>query len=497
MFESVRVARVSSPDVLVLGVIKPGKGKPVQLTKADAGHDVGNAVKRALAHPEVTGDLGQLIAVTPDKGARIVVVGLGDPTSIAADAMRAAGSRLGRRLAEMKASKVALELSGGLKAAGLDPSFAGRNLGEAIGLLSMDNTGFKGSATSATKREKLTIGAPDKAFQAGMKEGLGLADAANLSRRCSETPPNICNPAWMASQARALGRKFPSLSVRIIKGEALKQNKLNGLINVGKASATPPCLIRIEYKPSGKSTGKPAVFVGKTITYDTGGLSLKPPTGMRGMKYDMDGGAAVLGAMQAVAAVIKPKFPVVALLASAENSVSSNAYRPDDIIEYANGVTVEVTNTDAEGRLVMADALCWACKKEKPRFIVDVATLTGGVITALGSTYAGMWCDDDDFRAKVEAASARSGEPVWRLPLHREYRDMMKSDIADIVNSNANRKAHPIQGAAFLSYFVEDGVPWCHLDIAGMHSAENDESMCVRNTATGFGTRLLADLLRA
>ena len=184
------------------------------------------------------------------------------------------------------------------------------------------------------------------------------------------------------------------------------------------------------------------------------------------------------------------------LLAAAENSVSSNAYRPDDIIEFANGVTVEVTNTDAEGRLVLADALCWACSKEKPRAIVDLATLTGGVITALGSTFAGMWCEDDAFRAKVEAASARAGEPVWRLPLHREYRDMMKSDIADIINSNANRKAHPIQGAAFLSYFVDEKVPWCHLDIAGMHGAESDDGMCVKNTATGFGTRLLADLLR-
>ena len=239
---------------------------------------------------------------------------------------------------------------------------------------------------------------------------------------------------------------------------------------------------------------KPLVLIGKTITYDTGGLSLKINNGMVGMKRDKDGGCAVLGAMHAIATVIQPNRPVVALLAIAENSISDEAYRPDDVITYRNGVTVEVTNTDAEGRLVLADALCWACEKEGPSAIIDLATLTGGVVVALGSTYAGMFCENDALRAKVEAASASSGERVWRLPMHQEYRDLMKSPVADILNSNANRKAHPIQGAAFLSYFVDDNIPWCHLDIAGVHVAESNKGAFV-DGPTGWGTRLLAELV--
>jgi len=216
---------------------------------------------------------------------------------------------------------------------------------------------------------------------------------------------------------------------------------------------------------------------------------------MAGMKRDKDGGCNVFGAMHAIATVIKPRKRVVAYLACAENCISDNAYRPDDVLTFRNGVTVEITNTDAEGRLVLADALAFACDKDKPAMLIDVATLTGGVITALGSTYGGMWCEDDALRAKIEEASAISGEPFWRLPLHQEYRDMMKSDVADILNSNANRKAHPIQGAAFLSYFVDENVPWCHLDIAGMHMVESDTGPFVKNSSTAFGVRMIAELL--
>jgi leucyl aminopeptidase len=198
--------------------------------------------------------------------------------------------------------------------------------------------------------------------------------------------------------------------------------------------------------------------------------------------------------MHAIATVIKPKRRVVAMLACAENSISDEAYRPDDVLTFRNGVTVEVTNTDAEGRLVLADALCWTCEKENPAAIIDLATLTGGVVVALGSVYAGMWCDDDRLRQRVERAAEASGELVWRLPHHQKYRDMMKSPIADIVNSAPVREAHPIQGAAFLSYFVEPGIPWCHLDIAGTHATERDAGPFVSGP-TGFGARLLAELL--
>ena len=196
----------------------------------------------------------------------------------------------------------------------------------------------------------------------------------------------------------------------------------------------------------------------------------------------------------AIATTIRPDRRVVALLAAAENSISDEAYRPDDVITYRNGVTVEVTNTDAEGRLVLADALCWACDRENPACVIDLATLTGGVVVALGDTFAGMFCEDDRLRGRIEQASALSGERVWRLPMHQEYRDLMKSPVADIVNSNPNRKAHPIQGAAFRSVFVEKNVPWAHIDIAGVHAADGDSGPFIKGP-TGWGVRLLADFL--
>jgi leucyl aminopeptidase len=349
------------------------------------------------------------------------------------------------------------------------------------------------------KPAKVRLRAADAKVSKGMSEGVGLAASVNFARRCGATPPNVATPEWMAKQARDAARGVTSLKVSVVKGEALVRERLTGIRVVGQASEHPPCLVRIAYTPSSErgAERKPIVLLGKTITYDTGGLSLKVGGGMRGMKGDKDGGCNVLGAMHAIATVVKPDRPVVGLLAAAEYSVSDNAYRPDDILEFRNGVTVEITNTDAEGRLVLADGLCWACDKEKPEAIIDMATLTGGVVVALGSTYAGMWCDDDGLREKVEGASERTGERVWRLPLHQEYRDLMKSSCADIINSSPQRKAHPIQGAAFLSHFVEKGVAWCHLDIAGVHNAESDFGPYVKDAPTGFGVRLLADLVRA
>jgi leucyl aminopeptidase len=357
---------------------------------------------------------------------------------------------------------------------------------------------FKGKGTSEPPvRGPLAVRGDSQKFNAGLERGLGLAASSNLARTLSQSPPNVATTGWMEEQAQDLAKRC-KLGFKVWKGEALEKEKLVGLINVGKASENKPRMVRLEYTPAqgAKKNDKPIVLVGKTMTYDTGGLSLKVNNGMVGMKRDKDGGCAVLGAMHAIATVIKPRRRVVALLSIAENSVSDEAYRPDDVIRYRNGVTVEVTNTDAEGRLVLADALCWACDKEDPACIIDLATLTGGVVVALGSTFAGMFCEDDRLRARVEAASAASGERVWRLPMHQEYRDLMKSPIADILNSNPNRKAHPIQGAAFLSYFVEEKVPWCHLDIAGVHVADKNAGAFIEGP-TGWGARLLANLVES
>lgn len=431
---------------------------------------------------------------------RIVLVGLGKKGSFEAGSMRNVAAAVGRKCATLKITSAAIELSGAIEAAKGGKSAikqAGQAFGEGLGLLAWVCDTFKGKGSADPKRVKFTVRSSDRAFEASMKRGVALAEATNLTRTLSQTPPNVATPQWMAAQAKKVAAKY-GLKCTVMSGPTLVKEKMVGHLAVGNASENKPCVIRLEYTPKGgkksKGADKPIVLIGKTVTYDTGGLSLKINNGMVGMKRDKDGGCAVLGAMMAIAGTIKPGRRVVGIMAAAENSISDEAFRPDDILRYRNNVTVEVTNTDAEGRLVLADALCWACEKENPAFIVDLATLTGGVVVALGSTYCGMFCEDDRLRGKIEAAANASGERVWRLPMHQEYKDMMKSPVADIVNSNPNRKAHPVQGAAFLSYFVDEKVPWCHLDIAGVHVAEKNAGPFI-DGPTGWGVRLLASLV--
>lgn len=447
------------------------------------------AAQMAARRAEFRAKAGEVVEAFPESGPRILIVGLGEKDKLDLDAFRRASAAALRRVSTLKVNQVEVRISGLA-----DEALMGRAFGEAAGLLCWPPADFRGSATDPDERAGVTLYAGAEEFRRGLEYGLGLAESANFARRLAFTPPNIATPLWMAEQAMTL--EDHGLEVSVMQGEDLEAEKMVGLINVGMASQNPPCLIRIAYTPEGASPdAKPVVLVGKTITYDTGGLSIKTKTGMPGMKYDKSGGCAVMGAMHAVATVIKPKFPVIALCPAAENSIAHNAYRPDDVIEYRNGVTVEVTNTDAEGRLVLADALCWAAEKENPACIIDIATLTGGVVTALGGVFAGTFANDDPLWADLQEAATVSGEKLWRLPLHADYKEMLKSPIADIVNSNPNGKAHPVQGATFLQYFVPDGIPWAHIDIAGASGTSEDRGMFVPGP-NGFGVRLFADFLR-
>ncbi|MGD0141424.1 MAG: hypothetical protein ABSD28_21405, partial [Tepidisphaeraceae bacterium] len=279
---------------------------------------------------------------------------------------------------------------------------------------------------------------------------------------------------------------------------------MGGILAVGDGSIqTPPRMIVLEHRPArslapspAKSGGKTILVVGKSITFDSGGISIKPAEKMGKMIFDKCGGMAVLGLMYAVA---KLKLPlhVVGILASAENAISSKAYRPGDILRLYNGVTVEVTNTDAEGRLVLGDALAWGIEKYKPAAVVDLATLTGGVVTALGKTMAGVMSNNDELVNELIQAGEAEGENIWRLPLGQDQRDFIKSESADIVNS-AGREGHPLQGGAFLSYFVPDdeSVPWAHLDIAGVADTEKKLPYYAPG-ATGWGIRTLVRWLES
>ncbi|HED54202.1 MAG TPA: leucyl aminopeptidase family protein [Phycisphaerales bacterium] len=495
MFKSIAVGGPRSSSVVVVGQFK---GKPPH--SSSKMYDSDGSVAGAGKRPEATGELGCLAEAFPagssrgKKASRVIIVGLGEKKKLDADAMRTLGAAIVKRASQIKASSISIDLDGPIKEARLDVSAMACALGEGLGLANWHYDRLRGTASTIDRLGKLSVHGSSKAFDRGLERGLGLAESANVARDLSQTPPNIATTTYMASEARKIARQT-GLKCTVFKGESLKKNGLTGLQIVGAASEHAPCMVRLEYTPSrGGKRSKPTVLVGKTIVYDTGGLSLKVNNGMKGMKRDKDGGCAVIGAMHAVATVIKPNHRVVALLMIAENSVSDEAYRPDDVITMGNGVTVEVTNTDAEGRLVLADGLYYACAKEDPGALINMATLTGGVVVALGSVFAGLWCDDDALRRRIEEAGEATGERVWRLPHDEKYRQMMKSPVADIVNSAPVREAHPIQGAAFLSYFVEEGIPWAHIDIAGVHEASSARGP-FQPGPTGFGVRLMAELL--
>ncbi len=444
-------------------------------------------VLMASKRKEFSGKEGQWTEAFPANMPRILLVGLGEFAAFNESKAREAGAVAGRRLAQVQARTAQFEMDR------WDDPMWGRALGEALGLLAWNPMLYPGAAAKPDNRPDLSVFSSNETLDNGLADGIALAEAANFARTLAQTPPNIANPAYMAEAAREMAAER-GLKVDVLSDEYLLAAGYVGIATVGRASANPGCLIRIEYCPEGLEDTAPVVLVGKTITYDTGGLSLKISGAMAGMKVDKAGGCAVLGAMRAIADVVKPNVRVVGLLTAAENSVSDDAYRPDDVLTYSNGVTVEVTNTDAEGRLVLADGLIWACDREKAKCIVDLATLTGGVVVALGSTFAGIFSTDDSLCQDLTEAGQATGERVWRLPLDQGYRDMMKSNVADLVNSVPNRKAHPVQGATFLSFFVNEGTPWAHIDIAGTAGNDSDKGMFV-NGPTGFGVRLLARYL--
>jgi len=428
-----------------------------------------------------------------------ILLGVGRCDAVTTGSIRVAAARLIRVLERMKVSSATITLGENSLPKAADRGALGRGFGEGIALANWRVKDFDGSATTRKPAQgSLSIHATDRDFFKGISEGLALGESANFARALAATPPNICTPAWIATEARRLAKSM-RLKCRVISFADAQRLGMGGLVNVGQGSDAKPCMVVLDWTPAKTTRASKDIhlcLIGKTLTYDTGGYSLKVNNGMKGMKYDKCGGTAVLGAMHAIATAKLP-VRVTAILPAAENMVSGNAYRPDDIITLYNGVTVEVTNTDAEGRLVLADALAWACRTVKPTHIVDMATLTGGVVTALGSWCAGLMCNDADLRGRIERAGEQSGDRVWHLPLWQEHREHMRSQHADLINSNPSRLAHPLMGGAFLSYFVDDKIPWAHVDIAGVASTDSTTDLFVVPGPTGFGVRLLYDFVSA
>ena len=331
-----------------------------------------------------------------------------------------------------------------------------------------------------------------KDLQRGAGRGQVIAEAVSLARDLGNSPGNDVDPSYLASTAQSLA-ETTSLSCRLLEQSEMQELNMGCLLGVAQGSAQPPAFIILEHAPRG-ANGAPVVLVGKGLTFDSGGISIKPAGGMEDMKMDMSGGAAVLGTLQALARLGYPRR-VVGLVPASENLPSGTAVKPGDILRAMSGKTVEVINTDAEGRLILADALSYAVEKYQPACIIDLATLTGAVVVALGHQATGMMGTDDDMMTRLREAGERCAERVWQLPLFDEYSKQIKSDFADIKNTGDGRDAGSIIGGAFLKEFVGD-TPWVHLDIAGM-AWTREAKPYVPKGSTGWGIRLLVETLES
>jgi leucyl aminopeptidase len=429
---------------------------------------------------------GDLLLSQQPGGQAILRVSLGKEDKFAPEIARRAGGSLGKYLLKMGEPVIDLDLDS------LPP--ANRNertvqaLCEGIRLGGYEFSRYK---KADSQSQTVTVRAPEQYHQQIARINI-LIDAVLFARDLSHEPANVIQPASLAEAARTAAEAY-GLRIRVINETELNALNAGAILAVGSGSKTPPCLIILEYAGwNAPEDARPVILVGKAITFDTGGYSIKDTTNIVGMKYDKCGGVDVLATMVA-AARLKLQTPLVGIIGAAENMISGAAYRPDDIITALSGKTIEIVSTDAEGRLVLADALTYAQQHYPSRAIIDLATLTGGVVVALGRGRAGLLSNDDELSNQLFAAGETTFERVWRLPLDEDYSKNIQGDDADIKNSGG-REGHCILGGAFLKEFIEPGTAWAHLDIAGMATTPKDLPYAPKG-ATGFGVRLLIQYL--
>lgn len=426
----------------------------------------------------------------PGKPSRILGLGLGGKKG-GRELFRGLGGVIAKAACRHRAARLEIVLP----ADGIDQAMAAECLCEGIMLGSYNFSKYrtKDDADDLPHRiERCRFVAPKAVrIKLAIERGNSSAECCLLARDLANEPGNMLSPSLFARRARSLAKEN-GLKVQILAGKDLERLAMGGLRGVGQGSSESPCLIIAQYTAS--SDAPTILLVGKGLTFDSGGISLKPGAGMEEMKYDMCGGAAVLGAMAVIGREKPTGLNVAALIPVAENLPGPSALKPGDVITIYGGKTVEVVNTDAEGRLILADALAYGIEKFRPEAIVDVATLTGAVIIALGHHYTGLFSNDRQLARKVEMAGEKAGEPLWRLPLHEEYKKQLKSEIADLRNVSKGRDGGAITAAAFLQEFVK-GNAWAHLDIAG--TAWNfTEKSYIPKGPSGMAARTLLELIR-
>ncbi len=450
-------------DCLVIGL--PEKGDwPESTTQADEALD--GLISKLQKAGDISGKNARTrsIPLADQAWKRLLVVGTGADKDRTPAAYNKALNAMASALKDGPSKSAAITLADTQTSDSADEStklgFIGRALEEQLYTF----TGFKSKPADKPRLNKVTVTAssadqPRKdAFNLGLATGRGM----NLTRDLGNTPPNVCHPQWLAQQAKSLASRYDCIRTEVLDEKQMDKLGMNTILAVGKGSTRPPRLIVMEYR-GGKAKDKPYTLVGKGITFDSGGISLKPGAGMDEMKYDMGGAASIFGTMQVIAET-QPKINVVAVIAAAENMPDGGATRPGDIVTTLSGQTVEILNTDAEGRLVLCDALTYV-KKFNPETVIDLATLTGACIVALGHHASGLLANDDGLANELLAAGERSCDRAWRLPLWDEYQSQLDSNFADMQNIG-DRSAGTITAACFLSRFAKD-YRWAHLDIAG------------------------------
>jgi leucyl aminopeptidase len=457
---------------------------------------VGLEIAAVLAALHVTGKAGDVARVPLTLGGRTVLamfVGAGGHDRADADALRRAAAVAARNAT--KDAALAMAVPGDVAGA-VDDEDRARVMAEGLGLGAYAYTPYRTKQADMPSLESIVLvageGVDAEAVARGVRRGRAVAEATNAARDLVNTPPAFKRPPDLAARVADLAAAG-GLTARVHTETELAEGGFGGLIGVGRGSATQPRLVELSYVGEGAGDAH-VVLVGKGITFDSGGLSLKPSESMATMKSDMSGAAAVAGAMLAAASLELP-VRVTGLLALAENMPSGDATRVSDVLTHRNGTTVEVLNTDAEGRLVLADALAYGQELE-PTAMIDLATLTGGQVVALGNRIAAIMGTDDDLLSALQSAGDAAGERLWRLPLAEEYRDHLKSEVADLKNIGRPREAQSIVAALFLKEFTGE-VPWAHLDIAGPAFDDSGDGALIPKGATGFGVRTLVRYLEA
>ena len=487
-------------DALVLGVSlkKVGQqGKELLLTEMAKEVDslLGGLIQTMYEDGEFKGELGEMVTLHPMNklaAKRIIVMGLGSQEKMNAQSIRRASAIASRHLQQTGVHQITLALHSETWNIDVNNSVQAEVEGALLGLYTFKKykqTNTNGNSRGITRINLLANNANETSLSLAVDRGIALAEATNFARDLVNEPPNVLTPTELAHRASAMAKQF-GLECQVLDRPEMQELGMGGLLGVSQGSAEPPKFIILRYLGVPESDNQGIALVGKGITFDTGGISLKSPEGMHQMKGDMAGAAAVIGAMHAIAA-LKPALNVTVLVPTTENMPSGTAYRPGDILRIMNGKTIEIVNTDAEGRLVLADALSYAVKNGLSP-IIDVATLTGGIVVALGSVMSGMFCNDQELSNDIIAAGQIEGEKFWPMPLDDEYKEAIQSDIADI-KQTGGKYASAVTAAKILEHFVGDA-HWAHLDIAGTDFIDAKRPY-QEHGATGVAVRTLAEFV--